>query len=215
MQEPILWANKAVRKIAAKRFNPETQVMEDVFHPETGQRVFERVPQRGHVAGDYDAPIPSKAPTWIHVLRHDGHEVRMKLTNAAADLDTDASFPRERRAKARYFGWIVVGTCPLAAVLAGDLQMGQLIAKEVRELPTSAACPHGSYGEHRPCKHYLAEAAARKALQGKETARLEKSNRSEADKLISAQQEQTKEIVSGVAGALATAITSIAAKDKK
>lgn len=139
----------------------------------------------------------------------------MKLTNAAADLDTDASFPRERRAKARYFGWINVGRCPLAAVIAGDLQKGQIIAKEVRDLETSAACAHGSYGETRPCPHYLAESKARKALQAKETMRLEKSNRSEADKLITAQQEQTKEIVSGVAGALATAIGAVASKDKK
>lgn len=215
MQEPILWANKAIRQIPAKRFNEATGQMEDVFDDETGRRVMERVPQRAHVGGDYDNPITSKAPTWLHVLRHDGHVVRMKLTNAAADLDTDASFPRERRAKARYFGWLLVGTCPLAAVIAGDLQKGQIMAKAVRELPTNEACAHGTYGENRPCPHYRAEEAARKALQAKETKRIEMSNRSEADRLISAQQEQTKEIVSGVAGALASAIGSVAGKDKK
>jgi hypothetical protein len=215
MQEPILWANKAVRQIPAKRFNEATGDMEDVFNEETGRRVMEKIPQGCHVGGDYDNPVASNRRTWLHVLRHDGHVVRMKLTNAAADLDTDASFPRERRAKARYFGWLLVGSCPLAAVLAGDLQKGQIIAKEIRDLPTNQACAHGSYGEFKPCQHYRAEEKARKALQAKESTRIEKANRSEADKLISAQQEQTKEIVSGVTGALAAAISTVVSKDKK
>ncbi len=206
MPEPILWANKAVRKIPVKQFNEASGQMEDVFDDETGARVFEKIPQRAHVGGDYDNPIPSKHVTWLHMLRHDGHEVRVKLTNAAADLDTDASFARERRAKARYFGWLLVGVCPLTQVAAGDVQKGQLMAKEIRD---ARPCERGACSEARPCAHYTAERQARRALQAKETSRLEKSNRSEAEKLISAQQEQTKEIVTGVAGELAKAIATI------
>lgn len=205
MAEPILWAHKAekLRKIPARRWNPEAGVMEEAFDEDTGQPVYEKIPQRGHVAGDYDNPIASSQARWLHVLRHDGHVVRVPLTCAAADLDGAQLTAQERRAKARYFGWIPVGSCPLAMVETGEIKAGQLIAKIIRG---QEMCKLGSYGPAKPCPHYLAEEAARKDLQRRETVRREKSHQSEADKLIAAQSEQTKEIVSGVAGALADAI---------
>lgn len=197
MPEPILWADKAapLRKQPARRFNAETGQMEDAFDDETGQRLYEKIPQRGHVGGDADNPIVSRHARWVHVLRHDGHAVRMVMTCAAADFDMASLWTQERRAKARHFGWILVGHCPLALVLTGEIQKGQLLAKDIRNQPP---CAHGTYGENKPCPHYLAEEAARKELQKKKTAQAEKVNRSEADKLVAAQADQTKEIVGAI-----------------
>lgn len=214
MAEPILWAHKAekLRKVPARRWNPETEQMEQVFDEDTGQARYEKIPQRGHVAGDYDNPVASGQARWLHVLRHDGHVVRVPVTCAAADLDGAQLTSQERRAKAKYFGWIPVGSCPLALVETGELQKGQLIAKAIRDQPM---CKQGSYGINKPCPHFLAEELARKDLQRKETVKREKSHQSEADKLIAAQGEQTKEIVSGVAGVLADAIRATAGEKKK
>lgn len=201
MAEPILWAHKAekLRKIPARRWNPDSGKMEDAFDEETGERLYEKIPQRGHVAGDYDNPVPSRYNRWLHVLRHDGHVVRVPVTGAAADFDTSQLTTQERRAKARHFGWILVGSCPLALVETGEIQPGQLIAKNIRK---EAMCKQGSYGPEQPCPHYLAEEAARKERQKKETVKREKVHQSEADKLVSAQAEQTKEIVGAITGAL-------------
>ena len=201
MSEPILWADKAapLRRQPARRFNADTGQMEDAFDEETGQRLFEKIPQRGHVGGDADNPIASRHARWMHVLRHDGHVVRMVMTCAAADLDMASLWTQERRAKARFFGWIPVGQCPLAMLLTGDIQKGQLIAKENRG---AAPCAHGSYGETKPCVHYRAEEAARKELQRKKTAQADKRNQSEADRLVASQADQTKEIVGAITEAL-------------
>ncbi|HUR48207.1 MAG TPA: hypothetical protein VMY88_01570 [Acidimicrobiales bacterium] len=201
MAEPILWAHKAekLRKIPARRWNPEAGAMEEAFDDDTGQPVYEKIPQRGHVAGDYDNPVPSPHARWLHVLRHDGHVVRVPLTCAAADLDGAQLTSQERRAKARHFGWIPVGSCPLAMVETGELKAGQLIAKAIRG---QEMCKHGSYGPNKPCPHYIAEEAARKELQKKATAKREKAHQSEADKLVAAQADQTKEIVGAITDAL-------------
>lgn len=201
MAEPILWAHKAekLRKIPARRWNATTSQMEEVFDDDTGQQVFEKIPQRGHVAGDYDNPIATNYSRWLHVLRHDGHVVRVPLTCAAADLDTNQLTTQERRAKARHFGWIPVGSCPLAMVQTGELKAGQLVAKGIRG---QAMCAHGTYGPNKPCHHFVEEEAARKEMQKKMTDKREKAHQSEADKLVAAQADQTKEIVGAITDAL-------------
>ena len=204
MADPILWCYRgargdANRRVPAKKFNPETRQMEDVFDEETGGRVFERVPQRPHVAGDYDNPELAKRGDWLHVLRHDGHVVRMKLTNAAADRDLDAPGARERRAKARHLGWIPVGHCPLVLLISRELQKGQLAARHLLE---EQACQPGEYSETKPCRHYLVEEAARRARNLKEQTKLARKHQSEAEKMIAAQREQTGEIVTAITEAM-------------
>jgi hypothetical protein len=205
MSEPILWADaaKSQRRIPARRYNAAIGAMEDIFDDDTGERLYEKIPQRGHVGGDYERPVLGKA-TWMHVLRHDGHVVRHKLTCAAADYDMSQLTSQERKAKARHFGWIPVGHCPIALVVSGEVKSGQLIAKDLRGITTP--CVHGTYGETKPCTHYLAEEAARKALQAKKQAASDKRMQPEAEKLIAAQQTQTKEIVAGIGDALAKVI---------
>jgi len=208
MPEPIYWAsNKTAlaRKIPAKKFDALSGQMVEVFDPDTGERIYEKIPQRGHVGGDYDNPVTGR-PRWLHVLRHDGHVIRMTLTCAAADYDFAQLTSQERRAKARHFGWIPVGSCPLALIQAGELKQGQLIAKELRDLKSSAACAHGTYGEQRHCPHYQIEESARRALQERKQVASDKKMQPESDKLIAAQQEQTKDIVSGIAGIMADAV---------
>lgn len=204
MAEPILWCKPGAagdknRRIPARRFNPETRQMEDVIDEDTGARLFEKVPQRAHIAGDYENPVLDPRGFWMHVLRHDGHVVRVKLTNAAADRDIDAPGARERKAKARYFGWIPVGNCPLALILAGGINPGQVAAKHILK---DHACPPSSYSETNHCPHYVEEEKARKARHAAQQAKLAKSFQGDADKLIAAQQQQTGEIVTAIADAL-------------
>jgi hypothetical protein len=205
MPEPILWAHKVTRAKPVLRLNPETGQREQVIDDETGEPVTERIPQIGHV-GDYENPVAMRRPGWVHVLKHDGHEVRVKLTNAAAQEDLNHSYANFMRAKIRHFGWVIVGTCPLVAVASGDIRKQHLAA---RSLLTERACERGSFGELNPCRHYLAERDARRARHGVLEARRNSSFKPEADRLIEAQAKQTTEIVTGVGGAIADALRGV------
>lgn len=202
MPEPIHWSSKKTalqRSIPARRFNPSTGQMEEAFDNETGERLYERIPQRGHVGGDYENPVAGRSH-WMHVLRHDGHVVRVKLTCAAADYDLAQLTSQERQAKARHLGWIPVGHCPIALVGSGTLRREQLVAKELRSGQTP--CQHGTYGELKHCPHYTIEATARQALQTVKQAKADRALQPESEKLVEAQRQQTKELVSAIADAV-------------
>jgi hypothetical protein len=214
-REPVLWcaAAKSQRTIPARRWNPETQQMESVIDIETGLPVIEKIPQRPH-DGDSppDKPTFANLRRWIHVLRHDGHVVRMPINMAAADVEGLDFVGRERRAKARHYGWIPVGMCPLALLAAGDLRPQQLamlgvaepetIERKARELRVEACDPR-KCGEVSPCPHYLQEEKARKERQNRRQAKINAAFQSEADKLLKGQQQQTSEIVAGVSKVMA------------
>ena len=124
MAEPILWAEKAkpMRRQLAKRYNPKTDKVEQLFDDETGEPVWEKIPQRGHVGEKFVSEHPKWRPTnAAHFLKHCGNEVRVNLVNAAAQQDPDTKHKRERLAKARHFGWIRVGQCPLVLCMTDAL----------------------------------------------------------------------------------------------
>jgi hypothetical protein len=207
MAEAILWANKAVRTQRAQKWNQDTQQLEPVINPETGEPVMEKIPQRAH-DGDSDPRKPVMVhATWIHYLRHDGHCTRVKITNAAADLDTDQLNGKYHRAKARHYGWIPLSACPCAMRVAGQIAAAQLRSEEAR---TGSPCAPGTHSEMRPCPHVLAEEAARKEARRRIQAARDVAFEPEAQKLLKGQQQQTTEIVTGVANALADAVRSLA-----
>lgn len=208
MGEPILWAHKAAatRTQVARKFNPESGQMEVVIDEDTGLPVREKVPQIGHEDGDYDKPkTDTGIRRWMHVLRHDGHVVRAVVNMAAADTEGADFYGRVVRMKARALGWILVGRCPVAMRVSGQLRAHQIADLDVRK--AERACERSS--EQQPCPHYLAEEAARKARHARTQERIAKAFKSDADKLIAAQKEATSDIVSGVANVLADAIKSV------
>ena len=206
MAEPILWAHRLhgdkaspnALKPVARRWNEDTGQVEDVIDPETGIPVREKVPARGH-NGDEDVRTARmlNIPRWVHVLRHDGHETRVPITMAAADLDGSDNYGKKIRAKARFFGWIPVGRCPIALLTAGELSPSKLACRDLQKVSTP--CKHGTYGDLRPCPHYVLERDARvhrnNVLQG----RIAKQHQSEADKLLKGQEAQTSAIVEQLA----------------
>lgn len=208
MAEPILWANKAegMRRQLARTFNPSSGQMEQVIDQETGQPLFEKIPQRGH-AGDsgYDNPRQMRSQRWMHVLRHDGHVVRVPITNAAADQDSNSEYSRYQMAKARHFGWIEVGHCPGALVLSGRIEKHHLASDSAKASVTSP-CAHGTYGASKWCPHYMAEEQARKARQAKFQGKRDRDFMPEAEKLMRSQEAQTEKMVSGVAEGVAEAV---------
>lgn len=207
MAEPILWASKAVRTQKAQRWNPATAQFEPIIDSMTGQPVIEKIPQRAH-DGDSEPRKPTMVgATWITYLRHDGHVVRVKLTTAAADLDADQLTAKYHRTKAKHFGWIPYSACPCAMRVAGQIATTQLQSEEAR---TGQPCTPGSHTELRPCPHVLAEEAIRKAVRARVQAARDITFQGEAEKLLRGQQQQTSDIVTGVAGALADALKTLA-----
>jgi hypothetical protein len=213
MAEPILWAHKAAatRTRVARRWNDATQKLEVVIDEDTGLPVRERIPQRAHeAASGYSDPRLSRHQRSLYVLQHDGTLIHIPLTMGAGDVDGLDHVGKYMRAKARHFGWLPVGQCPIRAVAAGTVQPHQLRDAELRASVadgTARAC-QGQHNEERWCPHFVAEEKARKEANARVQAKRAAANQSEADKLIRAGQQQTKDIVSGVATALADAIRS-------
>lgn len=198
MAEPILWANHAKRTQPAMQWNPDLRAFEPVIDPDTGEPRLEKIPQRAH-DGDGDPFKPKSLTlvhaTWIHYLRHDGHCVRVKLTNAAADLDVDQKIAKYHQAKARWFGWIPLSACPCALRVGGQISQAQLRSDDAKH---GDPCPPGSHSETRPCPHLVAERAVRQAARKKIQAARDLTFQPEAEKLLRGQQQQTNEIVSAL-----------------
>jgi hypothetical protein len=213
MAEPILWAHKAVRTRIAKRWNEATQQMEVSVDPDTGMPRRETIPQRAHdPSAGYNEPRTARMQRSIRVLQHCGSIVDVPLSTGAADVEGLEQVGRYMRAKAQYFGWIAVGTCPLRHVAAGTLRPQQIRDPELRaqaEAGTAKPCL-GNHGEERWCPHFVAEEKARKATHGRVQAKDALAYQTEADKMIKAGQQQTKDIVQGVATALADAVRAVA-----
>ena len=207
MAEPILWANKAeaLRRIPARAYNPKTGQMEQLIDADTGIPMHEKIPQRSHI-GDYDKPQIVARP-WLHVLRHDGHVCRIPITSAAAHVDPHTNQGRYMHAKASHLGWIRVGYCPGALVIGGTIKANSLVSKEAID-SVKNPCANGTYSETKWCPHYMAEEAARKTRQGRVQEKRDATFKSDADKIL----ESHKEIVTGVAEAVAEAVTRSQAK---
>lgn len=215
MPEPIMWAQFAEAQRHGKpvrRPNPETGELEVVVDPETGEPVLEKFPQVGYVGAlnqPNDEPARMRIRGWVRVLKHDGHEINQKLTNAAAQDNLNASYVHFMRAKARHYGWFPVGKCPLVALAAQEIQSSQIVAKDILK---DRACAAGTSNEVRPCKHYLAERDARRARHAKNEAKRLKALRSDDEKAADVAAKQTVDIVTGVGDTIASAIGTLAAR---
>lgn len=202
MPEPILWANKTRRTAV---------VVVD------GEQRTERIPQRGHDGNsDYDKPTVARGPRWIRYIQADGTDARVPITNAAAHLDADTTYAKMIRQKARVLGWIPVGACPCALVMTGELNPKHIIDPSVR---ASEPCKPNTYGwEHGTwCPHVVAEQKARTKRHTEQMAKQANKLKADVEKLLEAQKDQTKEIVSGLREAvteIAHAMTSGPPQDK-
>lgn len=216
MAEPILWANKVARQRIrqAKQYNRETDTLEPIVDEETGEPVMEQVPLRGH-SGEVLDPIRQQVPLvrlprWVHFLKHCGTEARVPITNCAGQADPDTKYRKFIEAKAKHFGWIPVGTCPIAMVYEGKLRPNQIVAKGLLKISkdgkvTATPTEYGAYSELKPAETYIIERDARRERKRKVQAKRDKQFQGDVEKQLEAQRQQTSEIASAVATAVAKA----------
>lgn len=192
MADPILWVGKAQRT---------RRIVVD------GEQRTERIPQRGHAGNsDYDEPKLAPGKRWELYVKGDGNACRVPLTNAAAHLDDTTPYGQMVRAKARFLGWYPLGSCPCALVLTGELRANHFASKEVAR---SEPCRPRTYSVEDPCPHALAEQEARQAAHSLVDAKRCKNVQADVERLLSAQKEQTKEIVSGLRDAVLDIATAM------
>lgn len=192
MSTPILWAQRG--RIGAAR--PARKWVDGVQVPvtdEMGRPLMERYPQAGKVGlvrqvEDIGGLRPQPQPRFLTFLKDGtkggGHIVFCPITAAAAsDPGTDKSFEISIRQKARENGWIQVGRCPIDVALSGDIQGRDkmLEAPENREAyKRNERCDPSTLGSKRPpCKHFIAEEAARKNVRAVDAAKAEKKSAAE------------------------------------
>lgn len=161
-----------------------------------GKRVKEKIPQRAHV-GDHTARrlAPGADKRWILMVRQDGHEGRVVMTNAAAHVDDSTGWAQDRRVKARFYGWYHPGMCPCALVATGELAPELVLDPDVR---SAQPCKPGSYSISNRCPHSIAEQKARRAVHNAEQEERELKFKSKEDKVLEAMRSQT-EALSNVA----------------
>lgn len=194
MAEPILWVNKAQRSA--------TVVVD-------GEQRTERIPQRGHTgSSDYDRPELARFKRWERYIKACGTDARVPLTNAAAHLQHDDGYGKMIHRKGRALGWIPRGNCPCTMLLAGELLPKHIVDKS---LLTQQPCAPRTYNVEEPCPHLLAEQKARQAAHTERERKRAISLKSEVEKLLEGQKEQTKEIVGAVATGMKEAIEAVMA----
>lgn len=201
MATPILWAQRG--NIGA--FRPAKKWIDGKLVPvtdELGRPLMERLPQAGRVGvvrqvEDIEATKPQRQPRFLSFMKDGtkggGATVFCPITGAAAaEPGTDKSFELDIRAKAKRNGWIQVGRCPIDVAMSGDiLGRGRMLeAPENREAyARSERCDPGTLGPSKPpCKHWVAEEAARKATRVKDNAKIGKK-KSAAEKAAERQAE--------------------------
>jgi hypothetical protein len=188
MAEPILWVNKARRKVTIRVDNEERE---------------ERFPQRGHTgSSDYDKPTEATFKRWERYIKACGTDARVPVTNAAAHLDDQSEYGRMIRAKAKTLGWIPVGLCPCAMIMTGALNARLVVDPDVRK---GKPCQPGSYAIDKPCPHLVAEQKARRAAHAIREQKRAIALKGDVEKLLEGQQEQTKQLVDAVSTAIAQA----------
>lgn len=130
---------------------------------ENGRRIVERHPARGHLGDGPDDVKEARGTRYITVVRHDGHTVFLCLTNAASHLDTNTPWAQYQRAKCFVLGWFEIGKCPLAALYNGEMFGGHFHDQSIVEAwrNEEPPCRPSDCSEASPCRHALAEKAAR------------------------------------------------------
>lgn len=198
MATPILWAQQG--RIGATR--PARKWVDGKLVNVTddlGRQLMERLPQAGRVGvvrqvEDIEATRPQKQPRFLTFMKDGakggGAIIFAPITGAAAaEPGTDKSFEIDIRQRARKHGWIQVGRCPIDVAMSGDLAGRELMleapenrgafARSERCEP-STLTPRAKGEPPPPCKHWIAEEAARKATRVKDDAK--KKKKTAADK---------------------------------
>lgn len=168
-----------------------------------GRKVLEKLPQHGHV-GDYENRARAPGKRYIMVVRHEGHTVPLLLTNAAAHL-TPGPYTQYQLNKARALGWYPEGACPAALFVAGELNKDQVVSDEVR---SATPCAQGTHSITAPCKHDLAERAARSEQWKRDHDERMAAFRDADEKNAERMREINKELVLDVANAVAEKVTT-------
>lgn len=196
-REPIFWLTTSEN---AKAQRERTRKV-------NGRLITEKVPQHGH-HGDYESKTKAKGVRYINVVRHEGHVVSMCLTNAAAHLDASGPYANYIRSKARHLGWYPAGACPAALFASGELRDDDVVSDEVKHGKPCAS--DAGHNQHRPCKHDLAERAARTKLWNEIQAERMASFKTDAEKHAA----ELRQIHGEFAGNIAKAVAEILAQAK-
>jgi hypothetical protein len=195
-REPIFWTS------TRPGYNQRDR---EIVRFEDGRRIVEKVPQRGH-QGDYEnrkTDSRCARARWLHVVTDKGNWIRMVLTNAAAHFDANTDWGQYQRAKARYFGWFPVWSCPLALLSTGELKRGQIVDRSLLE---QKPCEPGSYSEQKPCPHCVSETDARRARHAADEVERYKNYVDATEKTISANRQDMREQTETLAKAIASAL---------
>jgi len=174
-------------------------------HAKAGRPMVERLPALGHDGTDiHNMRKMRGVKRYATYLRHDGHEVAIPLTNAAAHVPAeDTSYARDRQLKARYLGWIEQGKCPLIMLASGDLLPEHLESAELMAKGAAPCHPKDVGGDNPPCEHYLAEKRARQAKNNLRNAEREQAHESEQTKHTKALEVMTGKVAEAVVVAMA------------
>lgn len=180
-REPIFWTS------TKPGYNTKDR---ERVRNENGRRIVERIPQRGH-QGDYENRRPAQGVRSVRVVCHDGNTVDSTLTSAAAHLDHTTPQGQYVMAKWRHFGWFPLGNCPLALLGVGQLQIGHF---RDQSIVSESPCPPNSCNTANPCKHALAELAARRSAQRAEALEVESKYVDPTQKILDGQRDNTAEL---------------------
>ena len=160
-----------------------------------GSKRKEKFPQRGH-QGDYEDRRPARGVRSITMVRHDGHQDEVVLTNAAAHLDHTTPYGQYVLMKARHLGWFSPGSCPAALIAAGELSPYSFIAPGIAD---ATPCARGTYSLEKPCQHAIAETAARVVKNTAENAARVAANKSVAEQSAESQKMMAETVAQALA----------------
>mgnify|MGYP000706354711 CR=1 FL=1 len=189
MSDPILW----IHADNANEQGPNAGRRVMRYRGPNGKIIEERVPARCSANDDYGTPsVLTTYERWLPVIRADGNAVRVPLTNAAAHTDTDTTYARHMREKAKHKGWFRFDQCPIAQIHARTVWANAFVSDEVkRAIATNEApCPTDSVDEQHMCVHAIAEQKARQEARRLDDIAREKSRLDEATKLKAAGDER-------------------------
>lgn len=187
--EAVLWAKRG--PVIQRRARVWDPVQNQWINPvdELGRPVMERVPATGkvglvRVAADIDTLKAQRERRYISYLHADGNICNDPIrSSAASQPGTDNSMEVYVRQKGRALGWIEVGACPVDEVIRRVIAPQAIAAPEVRAaVDKREPCRLGDFGPGKPpCKHFIAEEAARKERRRKETEAREMKMKSGAE----------------------------------
>lgn len=138
-EEPCVWADEVARNAQPRRVN--------------GRKIVERFPQT--------AENGRLGRRWDKIVDPAGNVVNAPITTAGSLFDLDDPGARYIKRKHVALGFFPLGSCPVALVMAGELQKEAIDESMHGERP----CQRGSYTRVNPCPHALREIAFRQEAQ--------------------------------------------------